>query len=164
MAPPFHSASLSERYVKDKLYGRRWSDGFSSLFYCYLIYIYTHLAFPSTNQTISPILSARTPPLYIPQKPLNPTTETHKKPSQKPQIHQAPLCTAPIPFPRFPPPPLSLPPLPLPSSAETRIIPPCTYAPSYRPRGRCLIRQCTGALGLSGAAKGVDRALGRWEE
>src|SRR5712672_309096 len=67
MAPPFHSASLSERYVKDKLYGRRWSDGFSSLSYCYLICIYTHLAFPSTNQTISPILSARTPPLYIPQ-------------------------------------------------------------------------------------------------
>jgi hypothetical protein len=56
MAPPFHSASLSERYVKDKLYGRRWSDGFSSPSYCYLIRIYTHLAFPSTNQTTTPDL------------------------------------------------------------------------------------------------------------
>ena len=129
-----------------------------------------HPAFPSTIRQPQPDLpnTFSTHPTFLyTSQPLNPTTETYKKPPQKPQIHQAPLCTAPIPFPRFPPAtsrPLSLHPLPLPWSAETRIIPPCTYTPFYRPGDRCLVRQRTGALGLGDAAKGVDRALERWAQ
>jgi len=145
MAPPSHSASLSERYM-DKLYGRKWSDGFSSLS-CYLICIYTHLAFPSTNQTTttrSPQYFQHVPHLSIylknlstlPQKPTKNHHRSHK--SIESPLHRT------NPLPPVPPPPgtsrpLSLPPLP-PSPAETRIIPPYTHAPAYGPGDRCLIR------------------------
>ena len=126
MAPPFHSASLSERYVKDRLYGRRWSDGFSSLSYCYLICIYTHLAFPSTNQTTTPDLpntfSTHPTSLYtskpfsiLPQKP----TKNHHKSHKFTKLPFAPR--------RFPSPGSPLPP---------RGPSPCTPCPSPGPQKR----------------------------